>query len=428
MSQRITMLYGRQGLEVDLSAVAGPWIAIGKKQAVLPPITADDLHWAFEHPVGSRPLREVVLKGDSLCIVTSDGTRPYMPMRFVLQALLDHLGDIAAETMVITGSGSHTPHTQAELADIFGRELYDRLKIASHDSRGDDLVTVGKLSDGSPVTINRRYVEADKKIVIGHIEPHFFAGYTGGAKGIAPAICGLETILRLHSYAAIADPTSTYGDIANNHSAALMREAAALAPPDFLINLILDENQKPAAVFAGDYLAAHREGVACARRWLEVPVDCRYPIVVASNAGHPLDQNLYQTVKAMALAGRLVTAGGTIIIVAECAKGIPAGSPFETMLFSADSCETLQRRLAQAPKRTDDSWQVQTLCRVRQVCEIILVSSLDRATTEKCHLRYASTIAEALEMAYARAGKNAAAAFLPFGPLVIPFLENDNNG
>lgn len=414
------MLYGRDGLDVDLSRVKIPWAVIGKQQSTLPSITVDDLHQAFRRPIGTRPLRELIRPDDSLCIVTSDGTRPYVPMRFVLHALLSHLEHVPARTTVVTGSGSHLPHTRDELLEIFCQSLLSRLNVVSHDSRVSDLITVGALSDGTPVTMNRAYVEADKRIVIGHIEPHFFTGYTGGPKGVAPALCGIDTILRLHSYDAIAHPTSAYGDVENNHSAALIREAAALAPPDFLINLILDEHQKPAAVFAGDYIEAHRAGVAQARKWCEVEVGQRFPIVVVSNAGYPLDQNLYQSVKAMALGLQLVAPGGTIIVIAECASGVPAGSAFEKMLFSADSFATLTARLANNAVRTDDSWQVQMLCRIHDRCDVVLVSSLDEATTRRCHLGYAPSVETALREAGDRIGESAAVAFLPYGPLVIP--------
>jgi len=420
MSLKVNMLYGRDGLDVDLSQLNAPFAVIGKPQLTLPAITVDDLHHALQHPIGARPLKEIVRPGDTACIVTSDGTRPYVPMRFVLHALLNHVQDIPLKITVVTGSGSHVPHTESELAEIFCQSLCSRLNIIGHDSRASDLITVGALSDGTPVTMNRAYVEADKRIVIGHIEPHFFTGYTGGPKGIAPALCGIDTILRLHSYEAIAHPTSAYGDIENNHSTALIREAAALAPPDFMINLILDEHQKPAAVFAGGYIEAHRAGVAQARKWCEVEVGRRFPIVVVSNAGYPLDQNLYQTVKAMSLGLQLIAPGGTIIVTSECAKGVPAGSAFEKMLSSADSFETLTARLANEAVRTDDSWQVQKLCQIRARCHVILVSSLDEATARRCHLGYAPSVETALKEAVARAGGSASVAFLPYGPLVIP--------
>lgn len=420
MSLKVNMLYGRDGLEIDLSRLKVPFAVIGKPQLALPSITVNDLHHALQHPIGARPLKEIVHPNDSLCIVTSDGTRPYIPLRFVLHTLLSHLQDLPLKITVVTGSGSHVPHTESELAEIFCQSLLSRLNIFSHDSRAGDLVTVGALFDGTLVTMNRAYVEADKRIVIGHIEPHFFTGFTGGPKGIAPALCGIDTILRLHSYEAIAHPTSTYGDIENNHSTALIREAAALAPPDFMVNLILDERQNPVAVFAGDYIEAHRAGVARARQWCEVDVRRRFPIVVVSNAGHPLDQNLYQTVKAMVLGSQLVMPGGTIIITSECAKGVPAGSAFEKMLSSADSFETLMARLANEAVRTDDSWQVQKLCQIRARGHVVLVSSLDEAATRRCHLGHAPSVETALKDAVARAGGSGSVAFLPYGPLVIP--------
>ena len=423
MANRIHLPYGRAGLTVDLSPFAAGCTVITKEPPQRPTLTAADLHRAFDHPIQVRPLRELIRPDDALCIVTSDGTRPCKPMRFLLHGLFDYLGFVPGRTTVVTGSGSHRPHTEAELDDLFGRKLTSQMTIVSHDSRADDLIHVGTFLDGTPVTMNRRYVEADRRIVLGHIEPHFFAGYTGGAKGIAPAVCGIETIHRIHSFAAVDDRSSAYGDIEDNHSSSLMREAAALAPPDFLVNCILDWEQNPTAIFAGQYIEAHRAGVRQARQWSEVVVDRRFPIVVTSNSGHPLDQNLYQTVKGMEAALRIVATGGTIVMASECAKGVPSGSRFEELLTSSMTNETLLAYLSNDTGTIDDRWQVQRLLRTLAAGRIMLVSNLGREITERCRLEYAATVEEALLRLVDRESGQAEIAILPHGPLIIPHVK-----
>jgi len=421
MNQVIKLPYGRHGVTFDPGRFKAKFQVIEHRRKLPPPIGIDDLSHSFEQPVGSRPLKEIVKPTDTLCIVTSDGTRPYVPLRFVLQGILDYLGFAPRKTVVITGSGSHTPHTDAELREIVGDDLLSRVSVISHDSRSaaDNLV-VGHFADGAPIVMNRQYVEADKRIVLGHIEPHLFAGFTGGAKGIAPAICGIETIHHLHSYRAIADASSTYGDIEQNASMALMREAAQAAPPDFLVNLILNEEQKPVAVFAGDYIEAHRTGVAQAKQWAEAEVKGRFPIVVTSNSGYPLDQNLYQTVKGMDVACRIVKPGGTIIIAAECAKGVPSGSRFEKMLTAGESAEAILAAMANDTDRIDDRWQVQRLCQILAYCRVVLISSLDRQTVTRCKVGYAATVEQALEEALAISPDDTDVGVLTYGPLTLP--------
>lgn len=423
MAETIHLLYGRDGLDLDLSGFSFKATVLSNRRLKKAELSREDLFESFENPTGSAPLKKLIHPDDSLCIVTSDGTRPYIPMRFMLHAILDHLGFVPAKTTVITGSGSHVPHTEKELDDLFCQSLRSRLKIISHDSRSKDNIEVGRLADGGPVTMNRHYLEADRKIVLGHIEPHLFAGYTGGPKGIVPAICGIETIHRLHSFEAIADLSSTYGDIEDNATTSLIREMAAMAPPDFLVNLILDEKQKPVDVFSGHYIEAHRAGVATARASAEVLVDRKYPVVLTTNSGHPLDQNLYQTVKGIEAALTLVKPGGTIIIASECGKGVPSGSRFEEILTSAKTPETLLERISNEYRATDDRWQAQRLCRLLQDYRVILVSSLGQVMTEKCLLDYAPSVDEALKKVMDEFPGLNDIAVLPDGPLTIPVFS-----
>ncbi len=428
MAHKIKLPYGRSHLEVDLSPYAGHYTVFEyDRRQSRPEIGVEELYRSYREPIGTLPLRELIRPDDSICIVTGDGTRPYVPMRLMLHTVLDHLGYVPAKTTVITGSGSHQPHTAHELRDLFCAKLLGSLNIISHDSRSGVNVEIGRLTDKTPVMLNRYYLEADRKIVLGHIEPHLFAGYTGGPKGIVPALCGIETIHRLHSFDVIGDRTSTYGDIENNATTALIREIASMAPPDFMVNLALNEKQKPVGVFSGHYIEAHRAGVEFVRRYSEVTVRRRYPVVIASNSGHPLDQNLYQSVKGIDAAFQLTEPGGAIIIAAECARGIPDSGRFGKLLASASSPETLLTRLANDNEMIDDRWQVQRLCRLLQKCRIILVSSLDKAATEACLLEYAPSIEAALKKIAAERRGALEIAVMTDGPLTIPVMAGLQN-
>ncbi len=424
MSDHVHLPYGRSFVEADMSACEGRYTVLKRDDGEsLPEISREDLSRSFDNPIDSPPLRNLISPDDDLCIVTGDGTRPSLPMRFMLHAALDYLERTPEKTVIVTGSGSHRPHTREELQEIFCAKILDNFTVVCHDSRADDLLEVGRLSDSHSIKMNRRYVTAQKKIVLGCIEPHFFTGFSGGPKGIAPALCDIETIRRLHSFEIIADPGSRYGNIDKNPGLDIVREAAAAAPPDFLVNVVLNQGKKSVAVVAGDYLAAHAEGIRLSLNHSALPVSRRWPIVITTNGGHPFDQNLYQTVKGIGAAFNIVERGGTIIVVSECARGVPDGSAFERMLASAGSAGDILPRLTGDLRDEDDRWQVQRLCQYLTTCRVILVSSLDETTTRRCLFDYAATVDEALCMAVADQPADVDMAVLTHGPLTIPALH-----
>lgn len=424
MSDRVRLPYGRGFIEANLSAYKGCYTLLTKDEDDTPPeISRNDLIRSFDDPIDSLPLREVISPDDSLCIVTSDATRPSLPMRFMLHAVLEYLGRKPENTTIVTGSGSHRSHTAEELQEIFCGKILGEFTVVSHDSRADELMEVGRFSDGHPIKMNRHYVSGKKKIVLGCIEPHFFAGFSGGPKGIAPALCDIDTIRRLHSFEIIADSGSRYGNTDNNPSLDIIREATSAAPPDFLVNVVLDLRKKPVAAVSGDYLTAHAEGIRLSREHSMFPVSEKWPIVITTNGGHPADQNLYQTVKGIGAACNITEPGGTIIVVSECARGIPRGSNFERMLTSASSITEIIPRLIGELRDEDDRWQVQRLCDYLTHCRVILVSSLDEATTRGCLLGYAKSVDDAVRLAASGHPPHAAMAILPDGPLTIPVLH-----
>ncbi|MCX5757683.1 MAG: nickel-dependent lactate racemase, partial [Candidatus Hydrogenedentes bacterium] len=283
-------------------------------------------------------------------------------------------------------------------------------------------VLLGCTSSGAPIWLDKTYVEADKRIVLGFIEPHFFAGFSGGAKGVAPGVAGIESILYLHGYDLIAHPNSTWGVMDGNPMRQAVQELAAACPPDFLINVTLNNAKRITNFFVGDYVAAHAAGCACAREQAMTPVPHRFPIVVTSNSGFPLDQNLYQTVKGMSAAARIVEEGGMIIVAAECSDGIPSHGHFGSMLRQAHDTGALEQTVRSLPTPRLDQWQVQVFASILKRCEVALYSKLDAETTRACLMTPVDDVFEAVAERIEQIGRGAPVAVLPEGPLTVAYV------
>lgn len=392
-----------------------------------PPL--DDPRDAFRRacatPIASPPLHEAVSSRDRVVIVTSDGTRP-VPNRLLIPWLLEELPVPAGQVTVLIGTGTHRPNTPGEIEAMFGEEVTRRVRIVNHDAFSDTANTaVGRTSAGAPICLNRVYAEADKRIALGFIEPHFFAGFSGGPKAIAPGIASIESILCLHSYDRIGDPKSTWGVIEDNPVHQAIREMAAACPPDFIVNVALNNRKEITAFFAGDCSEAHKAGCAHVHERAMARVPHRFPLVVISNTGFPLDQNLYQSVKGMSAAARIVESGGTVFMAAECADGIPAHGNFGALLADASSVDALDARLCALERPLPDQWQAQVLVQVRRRCEVCLYSSLSAETARRCLMTPVDDLAQTLHQRLRAIGPRTPVAVLPEGPLSVPYLAGE---
>ncbi len=385
-----------------------------------------DPHAAFvrtcDTPIDSPPLRELVRPSDRVIIVTSDRTRP-LPNRLLIPWLLDLLPSPEQATVLI-GTGSHQPATRDEIADEFG-EAAQRVRIVSHDAFSrDNLEYVGAIGPDFPVWLNRDYVRADVRIVLGFIEPHFFAGFSGGPKGVVPGVAGIETVLQAHNYPLVAHPGSAYGVLDGNPLHEAVSRAVALCPPEFLINVTLNADKALTGIFAGQYVHAHRAGCAHARAVATVAVPHGFPVVVTSNSGYPLDQNLYQSVKGMSAAARILEPGGTIFMASECRNGLPDHGLFgKTLRQNGPTAKTeAEMRGRTAPEL--DQWQVQVLIQVLQKGRVMLRSSLDDDTVRVCGLTPVKDLELALAEHLRILGPDTPVAVLPDGPQTIPYVED----
>ena len=353
-----------------------------------------------------------------VAVVFPDLTRP-MPNRTVLPPLLEELARAGVPDSHITllcATGTHRQATSEEMAELVGPAVVGRYAIVDHDATSDEHEQVGVV-DGVAVLLQREYVQADVRIVTGFVEPHFFAGFSGGPKAVCPGLAATETILEAHHPRRIADARATFLTRAGNPVHDFVRAATALAPPQLSVDVAINRARRVTAVFAGPLPEAH--DAACAHvgssavRQVESPFD----LVVSTNGGYPLDRNLYQAVKGMAAAERIVRDGGIVVMAAACEDGVPAHGAFARLLHEA----RLPADLAGASGGAElDRWQAQVLGRVLARADVYLhCDGLDRATVEDALLRAAPDLDGAVATALQRLGPGARVAVLPEGPLTV---------
>jgi nickel-dependent lactate racemase len=344
----------------------------------------------------------------------------------MVHAILDELEGIVADedVIVLVATGTHRANTAAELEAMLGRDVLGRIKVINHDARdGPSLVDIGVHGDGVPVLLNRHFVEADIRITTGFVEPHFFAGFSGGPKLVAPGLAGLETVLVLHDARRIANPRATWGVLEDNPVHADIRAIASAIGVDFAFDVVLNRDQQIVEAFAGELFAMHFAAVRASRASAMVEVPHRFDVVVTTNGGFPLDQNLYQSVKGMSAAAAVVEHDGLILVASECRDGFPDFGEFRALLTKAVPPEA--RFASLADRRTvPDQWQVQVQARVQAHARVAVhCDGLSDAELELAHLATAPDITAAVAAEFARIGLGATCCVLPEGPQTIPYLR-----
>lgn len=418
--KKVQLAYGKGNINVqvpDSAVVVEPQhlaSLVDEKAAVLA---------ALRQPIGTPPLKEMVKSTDSVAIVISDITRP-TPNHKLVPWLIEELSHVPKENfVVINGLGSHRHNTREELIDMLGQEIVDTIKVINHEAFDEnELVHVGRNSYGSEVYLNKTYVEADFKIVTGFIEPHFFAGFSGGPKGINPGIVGIKTIQDFHNAEMIGNPKSTWGVIEGNGVQDAATQNCLMAKPEFMLNVTLNGDKEITNVFAGDVIEAHRVGCKFVKEHAMVPVDHFFDIVITTNAGYPLDQNLYQTVKGMSAGAQIVKEGGSIISVAECSDGLPSHGNFGPILKMRNTPQDLLDMINDPAFSMFDQWEAQALAMIQVKSECYLYSSLDEETVHDCMLKPVKDIEQTLGQLIKKYGPDASIAVLPLGPLVVPYV------
>lgn len=421
---RVKLAYGKEGLWVELPdenvTVLEPTFVAGL------PDEAVAIEAALNAPRGTPPLRDLVGPHDTVAVVFSDLTRP-MPNHRVLPVLLAQLDHVPREKIVLINAlGTHRPNTREELAGMLGREILEGYRVVQHDAWDEDrLVPVGETRFGHRVSVNREYMEATVKILTGFIEPHFFAGFSGGPKAVLPGLADIGAILGNHGAEMIGHPQATWGVTEGNPVWEEIREVAARTEPTFLLNVTLNKHKEITGVFAGDVWQAHRAGVAFAKRTAMVPVPAPFDIVITTNSGYPLDLNLYQTVKGMSAAAQIVKEGGSIIAAAECWDGIPDHGEYKNILHMARSPQELLEIVHSPGFLMQDQWEAQIQAQIQLKADVYLKASylsdqeIRDALLIPCH-----SIEETLAHLLEKHGPGATVCVLPEGPQTIPYVIN----
>ena len=379
---------------------------------------------ALRHPIAAPPLAELLTRDTKVCVDFTDITRPTPNERLIPWLLGELEGKVSRENVVLINAlGTHRPNTIDELRRLLTPEVVENYRVINHEAENPAaLVEVGRTRTGRPALISRHLVDADVRIITGFIEPHFFAGFSGGPKGIMPGVAELRTVMQNHSGVNLASPNATFGVLEGNPIWEEMRDIALMAGSSFLLNLTLNERRQITGVFAGDLLKAHREGCEFVRKSAMQKVELPFDVVVTTNSGYPLDQNLYQAVKGMSAAARIVKKGGTIIVASECSDGVPNDSPYERLLNRSASFEELFKFIMDPTREEPEQWQVIVQMVIQRRAEVLVYSRLPEERVIGAKLIPCRDISAAIGQRVAAIGPQARIAVLPQGPLTIPYL------
>ncbi|MEV6237679.1 nickel-dependent lactate racemase [Lentzea sp. NPDC051838] len=421
--ETVRLAYGETGLDLRFDPAVTTVVTPRHHEASSSP--REILRAALRSPVAGPPLRDRVRRGQTVAISACDITRP-QPRHLMIPAILEELDGIVdlSDVVVLVATGTHRGNTEAELRAMFGDSVVDSVRIVNHDARDRASLTwVGTFGAGVPVWLNSEWVDADVRITTGFVEPHFFAGFSGGPKLVAPGLAALETVLVLHDAQRIGHPRATWGVVEGNPVHDDVRAIAAGTGVTFGFDVVLNQDKEVVAAFGGDLLAMHASAVDTARSVAMRPVPRLFDVVVTTNSGYPLDQNLYQAVKGMSAAFEVVRPGGTIVCAAECRDGFPDHGSYREVLASASSPAALFAEISARSDTVPDQWQVQIQARIQASCRVVMHTSyLSDADLATAHLTQTTDVSLAVAEALAAAGPDARLCVLPEGPQTIPYL------
>ncbi|HJQ30092.1 MAG TPA: nickel-dependent lactate racemase [Rubrobacter sp.] len=415
--------YGKGDLDVEIPS-SDVTVLVPKPEEGLPDEAAA-FREAVKDPIGSAPLRDLISAEERVAVVIPDITRA-LPRERLLPWLFEELSHVPPENFtIVNGTGSHRANTDEELAAMVGREVFSKYRVVNHDAHDPaTMELVGKSHTGRELYMNREYVEADRRIVMGFIEPHFMAGFSGGYKGIFPAVADVDSIMDYHRAWVIGHARSTWGVLEDNPTQDQIRHNGSILPVDFCINVTLNRAQEITGYYCGDVLAAHAEGCEANKATSMVACEREFPIVVTSNGGYPLDQNLYQAVKGMSAAYQIVAEGGLIICAARCNDGFPDHGNFRKLLLEHDSPEAMLETIHSPGFSTYDQWQVQLFAQILQRARVALHSEIDAEAVRSVHLEPVEDITARISEELERISADAPVAVLPEGPMTVPYLEH----
>ena len=380
---------------------------------------------SLQAPINSPALSKLVQPADRVGIIFSDITRP-TPNWLILPEILAEIAHVPKQNIVLFNAlGTHRKNSPEELRHMLGDWIVDNFRIVQNDAfdRATQ-INLGRTSFGHEIWLNRELLECNIKILSGFIEPHFFAGFSGGGKAIMPGMAGLNTILGNHSAKMIAHPKATWGITEGNPIFEEINEIIDKVDNIFLLNVTLNKDKEITAAFSGEVRAAHATGCQFVQNSAMVPVQSPYDIVLTTNSGFPLDLNLYQSVKGMSAAAKIVKEGGAILIAAECRDGIPDHGLYGSLLRSYTTPGELLESIMSAEEDKQDQWQAQIQALIQLKAEVYVYSGLTDEQIHSALLKPIKSIEECVEALVNKFGTGVKICILPEGPQTIPYLPN----
>ena len=420
---RVNLAYGRGRLPIDVPAepttVLEPTYIPGladQRQAVRD---------AIGKPLASPALRDVVKAGQTVAISICDSTRP-MPSRTVLPVVLEELSHTRGlEVVILVATGTHRATTNTELMEMVGEDVVNGYEVVNHDAF--DRATLCQLPDtssGVPVWLNQRWVDADVRITTGFVEPHFFAGFSGGPKMVAPGLAGFDTTMRLHDAEMIGSANARWGVTVGNPIHDAIRQIAEQSGVHFSIDVAINRDRQITSACAGNLFAVHETMCEVVKRSAMQAFDSPFDVVLTTNSGYPLDQNLYQAIKGISAAAQVVKDGGVILCAAECADGLPAHGQYGDILTSRSTPQALLEMICEPGHNRHDQWEVQVQAQIQRRAEVFLKSEgLSDTQVRAAHLTPIDDVGAATRDHLSRRGRSARLCVLPDGPQTIPYLD-----
>ena len=420
----IQLAYGKTGLDLELPDELDVTVLVPEFVPGLEDTTGA-IRRALKAPIGSAPLRELVAPTSKVGIIFSDITRP-TPNHLLLPPVLDEIDHVPAQNITLFNAlGTHRPNTDAELRKMLGDTIVENYRVVQNDAFDKKTqIHLGETSRDHEIWINKELMNCDVKILTGFIEPHFFAGFSGGGKAIMPGMAGLETVLGNHDAGMISDPQATWGITRDNPIWEESQEVALRVNPTFLLNVTLNKDKEVTGIFAGALNTAHAQGCEFVKKTAMVPVSQPFDMVITTNSGYPLDLNLYQAVKGMSAAAQVVKEGGNIIIAADCWDGIPDHGLYGQLLKGADSPAHLLDMICSPGFLEQDQWQAQIQAQIQLRSEVYVhTANLTEEQIKAALLKPCSRIESTVESILQKEGREARICVLPEGPQTIPYIQ-----
>lgn len=420
---KINVPYSRQSLEIEIPEANFAGILESKAHSYDVQETEGQIvEKALDNCIGGSSLESLVKDKRNMVIITSDHTRP-VPSKVTLPILLKRIRQANPEIdiTILIATGFHRPTTHEEMINKFGTEIVENERIINHISTDDNsLVNIGTLPSGGSLILNKLALETELLIAEGFIEPHFFAGFSGGRKSILPGIASAKTIMANHCSEFINSPHSRTGILKDNPINRDMLYAAEQAKLAFILNVVIDKDKKIINAFAGDFRLAHEEGCKFASELSSVQ-SIKSDIVISTNGGYPLDQNIYQSVKGMTAAEATCNPGGVIIMIAACNDGHGGQSFYDNLANAKNPREVLDRvALVKRDETSPDQWEFQILARILDSYTVIMVTDMcDPQMIKNMHMEHALNFEEALKRAFEIKGRDAKITVIPDGVSVI---------